>query len=71
MSNFLSLLDPFQPQNNLFYPGFYFINPNGILFKYFPFFEIFLKFRFQVSLYTCRLEIRKIFRLSRNSTKLF
>ena len=30
-------------------------------FKYLPFFEIFLKSRFQVSLYTRRLEIHKIF----------
>ena len=36
-----------------------------------PFFEVFLKSRFQVSLYTRRLEIRKIFRLSQNSTKFF
>ena len=33
------------------------------------FFEIFLKSRFQVSLYTRHLEIRKIFRLSQNLTK--
>ena len=33
------------------------------------FFEIFLKSRFQVLLYTRRLEIRKIFRLSQNLTK--
>ena len=35
------------------------------------FLEFFKKSRFQVSLYICHLEIRKIFRLSRNSTKLF
>ena len=38
-------------------------------FKYLPFFKIFLKSHFQVSLYTRYLEIRKIFRLYRNLTK--
>ena len=60
---------PFQSQNSLFRPGFNFIYHNLIFFNYLKFFEIFLKSRFHVSLYTCRLEIRKIFRLSQNLTK--
>ena len=71
MSMFLSILDLFQLRNKLFRPGFNFIYHNRIFFKYLSFLEIFLKSRFQVSLYTGRLEIRKIFRLSWNSTKLF
>ena len=71
MSIFLSFLDLFQLRNKLFCSGFNFIYPNGIFFKYLSFFEIFLKSRFQVSLYTRRLEICKIFRLSQNSTQFF
>ena len=68
MSHF-SIIFPFQPRNNLFRPGLILF----ILLKYslhiYYFSRFFLKFRFQVSLYTRRLEIRKIFRLSQNLTK--
>ena len=50
MSLFIPFLSPFKPRNKLFYPGFNFIYPNLIFFKYLPFFDIFLKSRFQVSL---------------------
>ena len=66
---FIYILDPFQLRNKLFHPGFNFIYPNLIFFKYLSFFEIFLKSRFPVSLYSRRLEIRKIFQLSLNLTK--
>ena len=64
-----SHLFPFQPRNKLFRSGFNFIYHNEIFFKYLPIFGIFLKFHFQFLLYTRRLEIHKIFRLSRNLTK--
>ena len=70
MFPFSSLLNPFYLQKTLFRSGFNFIYHNCIFFKYLPFFKIFLKSRFSVSLYTRRLEIHKIFRLSRNLTKL-
>ena len=68
MSHF-SIFFPFQHRNNLFRPGFNFIYPTLIFFNYLTFFEIFLKSNFHVSVYTCRQEIRKIFRLSHNLTK--
>ena len=64
-----SLLGPFLSRNNLFCPTFSSIYLKWKFFKYLIFFGIFQKSRFQVSLYTRRLEIRKIFRLSQNSTK--
>ena len=59
----------FWLRNNLFRSGFNFIYPTWIFFTYLLFFEIFLKSLCQVSHYTRRLEIRKIFRLYQNLTK--
>ena len=71
MSLFLHFSVRFSPETIYFVP----ISISFILIEYSlnicHFFGIFQKSRFQVSLYICRLEIRKIFRLSRNSTKLF
>ena len=71
MSLFLSFSVRFSPETIYFVP----VSISFIIIEYslniFHFFGIFQKSRFQVSLYIHRLEIRKIFRLSRNSTKLF
>ena len=68
MSHF-SILFRFQPRNNLFRPGFnLFILLQYSLHIYY-FSRFVFKSRFQVSLYTRRQEIRKIFRLSHNLTK--
>ena len=68
---FFHFLIRFSPETIYFVP----VSISFILieyfFKYFPFYGIFQKSRFQVSLYTRRLEIRKIFRLFRNSMKFF
>ena len=66
---FLSLLGPFYLRNKSFRSSFNFIYPKWTFFNYLTFFKIFLKSRFHVSLYTRCLEIRKIFRMSRNLTK--
>ena len=59
----------FSPETTYFVPvSILFILLEYSLYIY-HFFEIFLKSRFQVSHYTHRLEIRKIFRLSQNFTK--
>ena len=68
MSIFFHFLVRFNSETNHFIP----ISISFILIDYSlncAFFEIFLKSRFQVSHYTRRLKIRKIFRLSRNLTK--
>ena len=68
MSFFFHFLVRFSFETNYFVPvSILFILIDYSLNIYI--FEIFLKSRFQVSHYTRRLEIRKIFRLSRNLTK--
>ena len=66
---FFHFLVRFSSETNYFVP----VSISFIIIEYFftylLFFEIFLKSHFQVSLYTHRLKIRKIFRLSRNLTK--
>ena len=70
MSLFFHFLVRFSSETNHFVP----VSNSFILTKYslhiYHFFKIFLKSRFQLSHYTYRLEIRKIFRLSPNLTKL-
>ena len=68
MSHF-SISFRFSPETIYFVPVSVLFILIEYIFKYLPFFDIFLKSRFQVSLYTRSLEIRKIFRLSRNLTK--
>ena len=69
MSLFFSFLCLFSSETTYFVP----VSILFILLEYslhiYYFFEIFLKSRCQVSHYTCRLEIRKIFRLYQNLTK--
>ena len=72
MSLFFQFLVIFSSETNHFVPvSILFILLEYSLYIYYfsRFFEIFLKSCFQVSLYTRRLEIRKIFRLSQNLTK--
>ena len=68
MSHF-SISFRFSPETTYFVP----VSILFILLEYslhiYHFSRFFLKSRFQVSLYTRRLEIRKIFRLSQNLTK--
>ena len=69
MSLFFHFLVRFNSETNHFVP----VSISFIIIEYslciYHFSRFFLKSRFQVSLYTCRLEIRKIFRLSWNLTK--
>ena len=69
MSLFIQFLIRFSPETNHFVP----ISILLVLLEYslhiLPSFDIFLKSRFQVSHYSLRLEIRKIFRLYQNLTK--
>ena len=69
MSIFFHFLVRFNSETTYFIP----VSISFIIIEYSlnicHFFENFLKSRFQVSLYTCRLKIHKIFRLSRNLTK--
>ena len=69
MSLFIQLLVRFSPETAYFVPVSILFILIEYFFTYLPSFEIFLKSRFQVSHYTRRLEIRKIFRLSQNLTK--
>ena len=69
MSLFIQFLIRFSPETNHFVP----VSILFILLEYslhiYHFSRFFSNLVFQVSLYTCRLEIRKIFRLSQYLTK--
>ena len=68
MSHFFHFLIRFNSETNHFVP----VSISFIIIEYSlicTFFEIFLKSHFQVSHYTRRLKIHKIFRLSQNLTK--